>query len=94
MEKRGITLVKWKNLSRPKECGGWGLKNIFHFPTTLSRKSASRLLSGKGLWCQVIIQKYIMPNSVGDWIRSPAKSFLKGSFVWKATVKAYSLIGN
>ena len=54
--------------------GGWGLKNIFHFTTALSAKNVWRLIKGEGLWCKVVIQKYIYPASVEDWIRCPTKS--------------------
>jgi hypothetical protein len=48
MDKRGISLVKWKRVIIPKEVGGWGLKNIFKFSIALSVKSEWRLISNKG----------------------------------------------
>jgi hypothetical protein len=30
-KKEGIPLVKWQILAKPKDEGGWGLKNAHHF---------------------------------------------------------------
>jgi hypothetical protein len=30
-EIEGIPLVKWSRVAKPKEAGGWGLKNIYVF---------------------------------------------------------------
>jgi hypothetical protein len=27
----GFHLTKWQNIARPKEMGGWGIKNIYWF---------------------------------------------------------------
>lgn len=70
-----------------------GLKNIYDFATALSAKNVWRLITGKGLWCQVIVQKYIAPASVEEWIRLESKSFYSGSIIWNATIKANPLIG-
>jgi hypothetical protein len=44
----------------------WGLKNIFHSSKALISKSAWRLIEGKGLWCQVVEQKYILLGTIED----------------------------
>jgi hypothetical protein len=33
---RGLPLVKWSGIGTPKNLGGWGLKNIFHFTQSLA----------------------------------------------------------
>lgn len=69
MEKRGTPLIKWQRLAVPKELGRWGLKFFYHFATALSGKNEWRLITCKGLWFQVIVQKYIAPASVDESIR-------------------------
>jgi hypothetical protein len=38
MENYGIPYVKWKYIAKPKEEGGWGLKNIHLFGNVISCK--------------------------------------------------------
>jgi hypothetical protein len=41
----------------------------------------------------VIVQKYINPASVEEWIGNPVKKHKNGSLIWKATISAFPLIG-
>ena len=52
-------LTKWKNISKPKDNGGWGIQNIFWFAQSLVAKSCWRGLFGKGLWNRVLKKKYL-----------------------------------
>ena len=38
------------------------------------------------------MHKYIVPNSVEDWIQSPVKTHSGGSKIWKAVVKSIDVI--
>lgn len=40
----------------------------------------------------MIIQKYITPVSLIDWIRHPQKYHRGGSIFWKAIIKSFNLI--
>jgi hypothetical protein len=53
--------------------GGQGLNNIFHFSKALAYKILWKGLMGLGLWREILIQKYIHPFLVLDWIRVPKK---------------------
>jgi len=46
-EKEGIPLVKWKKIAKPKEMGGWGLKNIGPFGKSLAAMCVRRDLYQK-----------------------------------------------
>ena len=48
---KGIHLTKWKNITRPKKIGGWGIHNIFWFAQSLDAKSCWRGLFSKGFLC-------------------------------------------
>jgi len=86
--------VKWEILARPKDRGGWGLKNIFLFSKALAAKVGWRLLSSSSLWQKVVVEKYIAPDSLEAWIRKLDKNSKGISVVWKAVLKSFSIIGN
>jgi hypothetical protein len=65
--------VKWESLATPNMLGGWGLNFFFLFSKALAAKSSWRLINTKNLWTKVVIQKYIHPETVEEWIRSPSK---------------------
>lgn len=71
--RRKFHLVKWETLARPKEYGGWGIKNLFHFGTTLATKNIWKSLFAPGMWNDVIITKYLNRDTVVDWIRNTSK---------------------
>ena len=86
--------VRWKNIAIPKGLGGWELKNIFLFAKYLVAKGGWRILKMENLWAHVMIQKYISPESMEDWIRRLVKSHVGGSIFWKVVVKSFDVIGN
>jgi hypothetical protein len=86
--------VHWERIAIPKALGGWGLKNIFMFSTTLATKVSWCLIHTHNLWTQVVTQKYIAPFSILEWVRNPDKSRNGSSRMWKAMVQAYALVGN
>jgi hypothetical protein len=84
----------WKKLVVPKASGGWGLKNPFLFSKSLAAKNVWRLLQGKGLWVQVISEKYITPTTVEDWVRNLDKQLHNASNIWKVVNSTFQLVGN
>jgi hypothetical protein len=85
---------KWDNIALPKSLGGWGLKNIFLFSKSLAAKACWRLISDTNMWTHVIVQKYITPNSIEDWIRRPQKAPSTSSIIWKAMISSFSVVGD
>jgi hypothetical protein len=85
--------VKWNILAVPKALGGWGLKNIHLFSKSLAAKVGWRLLTTDSLWTKVVIQKYINPDSVEEWIRRPVKMAMKCTIIWKALIKYFQVVG-
>jgi len=86
--------VKWEKIARPKEGGGWGLKNIFIFSKALAAKVGWRLLSTSSLWQKVVVQKYIAPETVEAWIRNPNKPKQGISVIWRAVLNSFSIISS
>ena len=61
----GIALVKWKTLAKPKNLGGWGIKNLEWFTKALAAKTLWRLLqNAEKIWSKVIVAKYCPDNSI------------------------------
>eukprot|EP00253_Pinus_taeda_P018177 PITA_18177 len=84
--------VAWDKVARPKEWGGWGIKNLTDFSISLAAKSSWRIIKMENLWTKVIKRKYIDPTPLEEWIRNPAKKEKNASVVWKAIVEAFKVI--
>eukprot|EP00253_Pinus_taeda_P029762 PITA_29762 len=53
--------IAWEKVARPKEWGGWGIKDIKAFGSSLAAKSRWRIINKENLWTKVVKQKYIDP---------------------------------
>eukprot|EP00253_Pinus_taeda_P009549 PITA_09549 len=84
--------VGWDKVVRPKDWGGWGIKNLPDFSLSLAAKSGWRLIKLDNLWTRVLKRKYIDPVPLEDWIRNPVKSKQHASVIWKATVDSFKVI--
>eukprot|EP00253_Pinus_taeda_P015021 PITA_15021 len=84
--------VAWDKIARPKEWGGWGIKNLNDFSTSLAAKSWWRLITSENLWTRVVKRKYIDPRPLDDWIRDPNKKGKNFSVIWKVTSEAFKVI--
>jgi len=73
----GIPLVKWKRIVVPKDLWECGFKKFFIFSKGLTTKNAWSFIQGKGIWCQVVKEKYIYSNSLDVWFRNSIKSMHK-----------------
>ena len=63
-------LVDWKTLSRPYDLGGWNIKNLDWFSTTLRLKSLWLVLNGEGIWSHIVKFKYLI-----NWFNGQADIF-------------------
>ena len=88
-----IPWVKWDQIAKPKDTGGWGLKNINLFAKAMAAKVGWRLLTTTSLWIKVVYHKYISPVPLWDWIRNLV-NITPGtcSIIWKAICDAFPLI--
>ena len=91
---RKYHLVKWMDLSWPKEFGGWGIKNLSWFSMALRINTFWRVLQSGGLWYQVLFVKYIKKGSITDWLRS--KKFYRRniSVIWRGFIHILPWIGS
>lgn len=84
--------VAWDKIAKPKDWGGWGIKILQDFSTSLAAKSGWRLITSENLWTRVVKRKYIDPMPLEEWIRTPNKKGRHFSVIWKATVDAFKII--
>jgi len=84
--------VSWDKIARPKDWGGWGIKNLIDFSSSLATKSGWRLITAENLWTKVVKRKYIDPMPLEDWIRNTKKKGRNFSVIWKAIVEAFKVI--
>ena len=90
----GIPRAKWKMIARPKEIGGWRIKNLDHFSKALATMTMWRCIQNpESLWGREILSKYFPGNSITEWMRSTEKTYKNGSIGWKEMTLAYPLIG-
>ncbi|KAK2369677.1 hypothetical protein QL285_082793 [Trifolium repens] len=94
---KGIHLVEWNKIARPKQCGGLGVRPAREVNISLLGKLVSDMvLSLRKLWVDLFYSKYIVgPNFLLSNIPSSssstwssiirAKHILKDSFSWRAS---------
>jgi len=52
---------RWDLLSIPKKWGGWGIKKLGDFSSTLAAKLGWQLATTNSLWTKIVVSKYIAP---------------------------------
>jgi hypothetical protein len=72
--KKCYHLCNWQIIAKPKQLGGWGLRNIFIFYRALATNTLWRALMKPRIWQRVIKEKYLPHVPVSTWLRS-AESF-------------------
>lgn len=87
-----VPWVKREIISIQKTRGRWGLKTIPLFDKDFVAKVRWRLLSTDNLWTNVVLKKYIHPDSLVGWIRNPNNPCCFISIIWKQIIKSFSLI--
>ena len=70
------------------------MKSPAIFAKALIEKSVWNVINGSGLWVQIVLQKYVHPMSLLDWIRSYGKQKRSMSIYWKAVLWSFDIIGN
>ena len=90
-ETRKFHLVSWDKLSLPRDMGGWGFKHLSHFNAALRSKSLWRCLFGKGLWGNMIKEKYFKGLEPIIWMRDRTGVKSGVSTIWKSLVKSFHL---
>jgi ribonuclease HI len=90
--KRRFHLCSWQTLSRPKRSGGWGLKNLAIFNTTLLANSFWRAVTLDSIWHRVIMDKYIGSQPLHLWLRKTQLLQKRASPFWRGLVSSSPVI--
>lgn len=78
--KRGIHLLKWETLIKPKEKGSANLRPAREMNWSLLAKLAWRLLTSEGsVWGEVVIAKYGLKKEDEAYLRDRQRA----SQIWK-----------
>ena len=85
-------MVRWDLLARPKDCGGWGLKDIAAFGRALHAKLLWRCIFVPSLWHRVITAKYIRGWPISEWIRFHEYDRRSISNIWRALLQAMPIL--
>jgi hypothetical protein len=91
-EYKGLHLARWKRIALPKRWGGWGLKDVHLFGKSLAARSLWNFITKPILWRAILIDKYVSPDSINDWVRKRNKSTLGMSNQWKYLTKSFLFI--
>jgi hypothetical protein len=84
--------TKWEMYCDAKSIGRLGTQKYFSVLQGPGDKGLLVSYLVSSLWMQVFTQKYIIPDSVEDWIRSPNKSSHHCSIIWKAMISSFSVV--
>lgn len=81
---KGILLVAWKRICRPRNIGGWGILNISEFNKALLEKWWWKIYSGQnGCWSKIIHFNYLNRGPPGPLFHTPPKN---KSFFWASII--------
>ena len=73
LEHTKFHLISWDKMEKPKEIGGWAIRNIYLFSRSTNAKILWRTLFLESLWHRAILAKYFKTSSIEQWIRNPNK---------------------
>jgi len=79
-------------LSRPKSCGGWGLRNMEHFNLALLANTLWNTLFGRGLWNKIVMDKYLRHSNVIQWFRLTIFKDFSASRIWRNLLKSINFL--
>lgn len=89
-----FTWVIWSHIVLHKKLGGWGLKYLPAFAHALAAKLGWLLLKPKSLSKYVVINKYISPHNLMDWVRLPAWKKHGIFVIWRVVLPTLPTVRN
>ena len=89
-----FNLAAWENLSLPRDCGGWGIKNLDFFNSSLCAKSLWRCLFSHGIWGKLIKENYFKGLDPIFWLRKDLGSKSLVSTIGSSLKKILPIITN
>lgn len=91
----GVHWTSRHSMSKSNGEGGWSLKYIHAFGTSLEAETLWNLITKDNLWNRMMEQKYYAPDNILTWIsEEETKSWKNGYLHSKALVSSFNLISN
>eukprot|EP00253_Pinus_taeda_P019663 PITA_19663 len=84
-------LAKIKDISIPKQQGGWGIKDLRLFGCALICRTLWRGIYGSTPWSNIIRQRYMKGKSINYWYRKGSIGIGVGSPIWRSMKKIEAL---
>ena len=81
-------LCSWEVFSIPKSFGGWGPRNMEHFNLALLAYTLWNTLFGRGLWNNIVMDKYLRHSNVIQWFRLTIFKDSSASRIWRNLLKS------
>jgi hypothetical protein len=91
-EKNQFHLCRWDVVEKPKNFGGWGLRNLFLFNRYLAANTLWRVMTKACIWHTIIKYKYLPYVSVTTWFRTASTKMFVASQTWKNLLKSLPII--
>jgi hypothetical protein len=83
---RKAHMISWDTITKPKECGGLGLRKLQSMNEACLMKMGWSLMNGEDtLWGSVLIGKY----GRAGWSQGSITSNANDSYIWKAIAKCW-----
>lgn len=88
---RKIHLANMKDISIPKQQGGWGIKDLRLFGCALTCRTLWRGIYGCSPWSNIIRQRYMKGKQIEYWYRKGTIGTRAGSPIWHSMKKVETL---
>ena len=76
-------MARWSQIEKPKNKGGWGIRDLNLFNNALAAKSLWRALFHDGIWSVTMRRKYFKGDDVVSWLRKKHFALPIASIIWK-----------
>eukprot|EP00253_Pinus_taeda_P010868 PITA_10868 len=80
-------LARMKDISIPKQQGGWGIKELRQFRYALICRTLWRGIYGSSPWSNIIRQRYMKGKDIIYWYRKGLIGINSGSPIWRSMKK-------
>jgi hypothetical protein len=85
-------ICRWDLLTRPKRCGGWRLRTLITFNSTLLANTFWRALTVDSIWHIILLDKYLGDTSIFYWLCNSSHHQQRMSSFWSGLTRNISVL--